>query len=205
MGPELTSHAVEAPLARLRRPRIARKHRPLSGIAGVVLFACMFLPASRGCGDPVIPIDMPLPIWTPYVYGLVFALVALARSPRKLVVAVVALRVMAILVTVAGVAMLGYVAPLGIVQLILGGVLLSTIGWSTTSEARIAATGIVVASVSATWFGFWAMTPYALAGMYLSLASALVLFLGCVVWLIEIAFAPAELPRARILRYPRRA
>jgi hypothetical protein len=191
-------YAVETPVP--VRPRIVRKHRPLTFMAGVVLFLCMFLPASKGCGEPVVPLDMPLPIWTPYVYGLAFAIVACARTAVGIAGATMVLRVLAWLVTVSGFAMLGVVTAIGVVEIVLGLVLLATIGWRRTSEARLAITGIVMAAISVTWFAWWTLTPFALVGMWLSLVSSLALFAGSLMWLVEIAFAPVELPRATVVK-----
>ncbi len=56
------------------------------------------------------------------------------------------------------------------------------------------------------WFGFWVVTPDALLGVQLSLASAAGLCIGCVAWLRELIYRPAiELPHAMISEtmYPR--
>jgi hypothetical protein len=191
-------YAVEAPTP--MRPCIARKHRPLTFIAGLVLFVCMFLPASKGCGEPVVPVDMPLPIWTPYIYGLAFAIVACARTAVGIAGATIVLRVLAWMVTVSGVAMLGVAVAIGVVEIVIGLVLLATIGWRRTSEARLAVTGIVMAAINVTWFAWWTLTPVALVGMWLSLVSSLAMFAGALMWLVEIAFAPVELPRATVVK-----
>ncbi|MEJ7602192.1 MAG: hypothetical protein WKG01_30120 [Kofleriaceae bacterium] len=179
--------------------RISRRHRPFSGLAGLVLFGCMFLPASRGCGEQIVPVDMPMPIWMPYLYGLTFSIIACTRSSLGIAGATLALRVLAWFVTVAGLAMLGTATAVGVLVLVLGLVLAIAIGWERSSEVRVAITGIVVSCVSAAWFAWWAMTPFALAGMWLSLASSLALLAGSVYWLVELAFAQA-LPHARLLR-----
>lgn len=193
-------YAVEAPKRGQLRPRIARKHRPLTFVAGLVLFICMFVPASKGCGEPVVPVEMPLALWTPYVYGLAFALIACARTAVGIALATIVLRVLAWLVAVSGVALLGEVAAVGVVEIVLGIVLLATIGFRQFSEARLAITGIVISAISVTWFAWWTVTPFALAGMWLSLVSALALFAASLMWMVEIAFAPVTLPRATVVK-----
>ena len=64
--------------------------RVFAGVPGIVLFACLFLPAVRTCGTQVVyPFEFPT-LCSPYVLGL---LVALALLP-------VALRTFTILIRV---------------------------------------------------------------------------------------------------------
>lgn len=194
-------YAVEAPNSdAVKLPSFARRHRPLTFVSGLVLFVCMFLPASKGCGEPVVPVDMPLALWTPYIYGLAFAIIAYARTAAGIAGATIVLRVLAWLVTVSGVAMLGELVPVGVVEIVLGVVLLATIGFRQISEARLAITGIVISAISVTWFAWWTMTPVALAGMWLSLVSALALFAASLMWMVEIVFVPVALPRATVVK-----
>jgi hypothetical protein len=152
----------------------------------------MFLPAMKGCDHALRPVDVPV-FLPPYIYGLVFAWLAIAYAPRALAWAALALRVLAIGVVVgAGVVFLE-APPVGVIGLFVGGVLLAIIRLSGASEARIASTGAVAAALSALWFGLLALTPDALIGVYLGLASALGLLASCLGWLRQLACAPRAL------------
>ena len=64
--------AVEPPLVRIAPGTRIRRHRRVTALSGILLFACLFLPAVDACG-PVMPYQLP-PVVPPYVLGLVFAL-----------------------------------------------------------------------------------------------------------------------------------
>lgn len=194
------SVAVELPCSSLSSPGSfasrARRHRSLTGLSGILLFACMFLPAVKGCHEPVMPYEVP-PFLPPYVYGVVFSLIAMAWSPRGLALGVIALRGLAVLM-VAGSVVLTIIAPVvAVIELMIGAGLIALLGVSETSESRIAASGIAVGLLSTIWFGLWSMTPDALVGVYLSLASSIGLFAGSIAWLRELVRRPpVDVPRA---------
>jgi len=193
---ETGSVAVDPPSPYVAPASRVRRHRSLTGLSGILLFACMFLPAIRGCNHPVVPYEVP-PLLPPYVYGLVFALLAMSWSSRGLTLGVVALRVMAVLVLAASVVLVVVVPAVGVLELMIGTVLLVIVGLSGTTEARIAGTGIAVGSISMIWFGFWSVTPDALLGVYLSLASSVGLLVGSLEWLRELICRPGiDMPRA---------
>lgn len=193
---ESGSAAVEPPIPYVTPVSRARRHRTLTGMSGILLFACMFLPAIKGCNHPVMPYEVP-PLLPPYVYGLVFALFAMSGSSRGLAFGVAALRVMAVLVVAASVVLVVVVPAVGALALMIGTVLLVIVGLSGTTEARIAGTGIAVGLISMIWFGFWSVTPDALLGVYLSLASSVGLFVGSLEWLRElICRSGVDMPRA---------
>ncbi len=163
-----------------------RRHRPLTGTAGILLFLCMFMPALKGCGETtVLPLELP-PFLPPYLYGLVFAFAALARSQRGVMASVVALRVLATLVTCAGFVVFLVAPAIGIVELFLGVVLVAAVGGRGYAEQRIALTALIMGAVCSLWFAIWTLTDSALLGVHLSLASSVGLVLGGGVWCLEL-------------------
>jgi hypothetical protein len=199
-GDRSGTSAIELPL-RVVRPEIGRRrHRPLTGVSGVVLFICMFLPAVEGCAHPIVPLDAP-PLWVPYLHGFVFAVAPLARTALGLAAAAIALRVIAYLVIAGGATLLAVAPALGIAEIVVGIVLLAAIGVRGASEGRIAASAIALGGLATIWFAIWCASPGALVGVYLSLGSALGLFVGGLVWFAEVAITPrVRIPPAVRLR-----
>lgn len=192
-------HAVELPARRIVPGQ--RRPRPLIGLSGLLLFACMFLPAIRGCESAVTPLDTP-PFLPPYIFGLVLAVIALWRTARGLAVGVHALRLAAVLVVVGSVVVTMLAPPIGLTELVLGCVLLAVLGVYDASERRVAAAGMAISMICILWFGFWSITPDALVGVHLSLIASIGLFAGSVAWLHELVSSPAvDMPRAAAIRW----
>ena len=178
--------AIEPPRARVEPELGRRRHRRLTAPAGVLLFACLFLPAVRGCEAPVYPLEMPM-FAPPYFYGMALACAALATTARTLRVAITALRVVT-LAAVAGSVMLIVVSPgLGIVEVAATAALLATIGVGGYSERRAALLATVVGAICTLWFGLWASSRDAMIGVYLSTVGAVGLLTGGLVWLGDLA------------------
>lgn len=200
MGP--ATNPIDLPRRRIELEVGKRRHRRITGSAGLLMFVCLFLPAVKGCNEPIYPVTMPM-FWHPYLYGIVFALGTATVSLRALRCTVVALRVLAWL-TVIGAALLAIATggP-GIVELVVGGCLVALIGTRGYCERRMAYTAIAVGTLSTLWFGLWVVTDSALVGVYLSTIASLGLLLGGVVWLAELTLArpaPIGLPHAQALR-----
>lgn len=178
-------------------PPRRRRHRPITGLSGLLLFACMFLPAVKGCHSPVYPVEMPM-FLPPYLYGLVFAIFATAVSVRALRNCMVALRVITYLTLLVSIVMVVGLPPVGIVQLVVMSIVLAAMGTSGYEERRAAITTIVIGAICVVWFMVWATTPDALIGVYLSLVGSSGLVLGGLVWVADTArkVEPIELPRA---------
>ena len=188
--------AVDPPIQHLAPASRARRHRRLTGLSGILLFACMFLPAVKGCNAPVMPYEVP-PFLPPYLYGLVFALVAMSRTTRGVQLGYTVLRVLAALVVLGSIVLVIIAPPVGILELLIGTVLLVTVAPGDNLERQIATSGIEVAGVSVLWFAAWSTSQDALLGVYLSLASAVGLLFGCVAWLRALASRPlVDMPRA---------
>ncbi len=182
MGP--FSSAVDLPRARVELELGRRRHRRITGPAGVLLFICLFLPAVKGCNEAVYPVTMPM-FWHPYLYGLVLALGAARATVRHLRYTVLALRILAWLTLLGGVLLFVVAGAIGVAELIIGASLLGAIGRSGCSERRVALTAIVVGAFSLLWFGLWAATPDALVGGYLAGVASIGVLVGGLVWLGE--------------------
>jgi hypothetical protein len=176
---------VESPSERVELAVGRRRHRWLTMPSGVVLFACMFLPAVQQCDSPVYPVQMPY-FWHPYIYGLAFAVASMALTVRGVRNATRLIRVVTWVALAGGMATAALSALVAIVEIMVGFVLMCTIGLGPSSERRIALTAIVVAALSLLWFGLWAGTSGALYGVYVSLGASIGLLAGSLLWLSEI-------------------
>ena len=195
--------AVDLPRPRVDLQLGKRRHRRITGPSGLLLFICLFLPAVKGCGEPVYPLELPELIH-PYLFGLVLAGGASVLTIRGMRKTISALRLLAWL-TIAGACVLAVMVPgMAIIELVLGFILLAAIGQRGYSEKRAAITTIVVGLLSTLWFGAWAVSPDALIGVYLSTLGSVGLLVGGLVWLSETAYdsahgwnQPDGIPRAR--------
>lgn len=193
-----STSAVDLPARRVELELGRRRHRRITGPAGLLLFVCLFLPAVKGCDGAVYPVTMPM-FWHPYVYGGVLALGTTTLTLRSMRYSVVALRTLAWLTLIGGAFLLVFAGAIGIGELALGGILLAAIGRRGFSERRVALTAIAIGACSLLWFGLWAATPDALLGVYLSGLSSAGVLVGGLVWLGELATArpvPIVIPRA---------
>jgi hypothetical protein len=182
-GPSVS--AVDLP-RRVLVPQVGRRrHRRITGPAGLLLFVCLFLPAVKGCHETVYPISMPVVIH-PYVYGIVFALGASTLTVRGIRHTIEALRVLAYLTLAFGLALVPLRPGTGVLELVAGSVLLALVGRTGYSERRAALTAIAIGMLSLLWFGLLASTAVALVGVYLSVVAAVGLLVGGLVWLAEI-------------------
>src|SRR5690606_23799081 len=141
------------------------------------------------------------PFLPPYLFGLVFAFVALARSQQGLALGILALRALASIVAFAGFVVFLVAPSVGIVELTVGLALLAAIGSTGISQRRIALTAIVIGAVCTLWFAMWSTSDDALLGVYCSLASSIGLLLGGSLWLCEVMLErPVFVPTAVLRR-----
>jgi hypothetical protein len=162
-----------------------RRHRRITAPSGLLLFACMFLPAIRSCGTSVYPTEMPY-FWHPYVYGLALCVASFALTAHSVRLAVRTLRALACIAVAGGAGLLLLSTGLGAVELALAAILLAAIGLRGHGERRLAITGIVISALCLLWFGLWAGSKDALVGVYLSLGASIFLLAGSLLWLSEI-------------------
>ena len=177
-----------------------RTHRPFTSLLGLVLFCCLFLPAVRACGSPTYPYEIPS-FTPPYALGLVFALVALARTRRGLAIGRVALRGALVLLLAGGGVTLLYIAPVGAALIGLGLLFLGILVGKRDQERRVAILCIVANALWAVWFLLWCTDGGAMVGVYLALLASLGLVVSGVVWLGDIALSTMrpDLPRATVI------
>src|SRR5678815_4375235 len=124
---ESGSVAVDPPIRFVAPTSRRRRHRSLTGLSGILLFACVFLPAVKGCNHPVMPYEFP-PFLPPYLYGLVFAAIAMAGSPRGVMCGVLAVRVLATLVVTGSIVLFVVAPPVGAIELMIGTMLFAIVG-----------------------------------------------------------------------------
>lgn len=168
----------------------------ITGPFGLLLFACMFLPAVRACDAPVYPIEVPT-FLPPYLFGGVLAIAAVTLSVRGLRAAIIVLRAITVATLVAGAVTMFEESPLaGAIEMSAGVLLLAAIGWRSRSERRAAATAVTIGAITTPWFAMWVVDRAALIGVYLSLAGALGLLVGGLVWLGETKATAEPAPHA---------
>jgi len=173
----------------LPRPRVElelgrRRHRRMTVPGGLLLFACLFLPAVKGCNEPVYPLTLPM-FWHPYIYGAVLALGALFPTVRGMRRTVVALRVLACLTILGSAVLATFTGAIAFLELLAGGILLGAIGRHGYVERRVALTTIAIGALSLVWFGLWAASPGAMIGVYVSAIGSAGTLVGGLVWLGE--------------------
>ena len=186
-------------------PPAPRRHRLITAPSGVVLFACLFLPAVEVCGSPAYPFEA-WPVAAPYLLGLVVAILALVRGARARSGLVLAARLL-VWVTVVGwtiylvgvaASRRGEVVP-GLVWCAVAGVILWMFGVGRRDEAAAARTTIATAVVCSVFFGVLCVTS-PLYGVYVSCAATVGILVGGLEWRRELLRdQPARsVPGARI-------
>ena len=181
-----TGVAIDLPAPRVELELGHRRHRRITGPAGAILFACMFLPAVKGCSAPVYPIEAPI-FLPPYLFGLAFMIAAWAWTVRGLHRAMRVLRVATFAAIACATVTLLFAPPIGCVELGIGAFVLATIGWSGCSEWRFACAALIVGVLGTLWFGLWASSEEAMIGVYLAALGSAGLVAGACTWLVDLS------------------
>jgi len=187
---------------RSRSPR-TRRQRFLAAPPGVVLAACMFLPAIQSCGSPLHPVELP-PVCVPYVLGALVAAMAWSRRLGRLRALTTA--VIATAGATAGTTGIVFVATgdgWGLLwggPLVLCALLLLASDLRARSTEERAALGVLFTGLAcAIWFGPWAFDRSALIGVRVSLgASVAMIIAGAEWWREAVQVLPEPVPRVRV-------
>ena len=188
------------------------RRRGVLGISGWLLFACLFLPTLRVCGDPMAPIQFP-PTYGLYLGGIAVAVIGfstLRRTRQAWLVVLMGLYLASILTYMA--LWIGADAGTGI-GLVLGAGFLTLLvytlrkAWGARwSERAIAAGCVAHALIALGWSALLAFDPDGLWGATVSLGAASLMLFAAVGYLgRELAEArkrldePISLPAARIV------
>ena len=163
----------------------------LAAPAGLVLALCVFLPAVKGCNDPIYPFEVP-PAWPPYVLGAIVVAMALTRrlgvlralTMAALTIATLSGGVFGLLVGWGGRGFeLVWALGLGVIAvLLLVGVLRGR-----GTEERAARMVIGVGVLCTPWFALLAFDPDGLIGVRVSLAASVALIIAGAEWRRELA------------------
>jgi len=190
-----TGVAIDLPAPRVELELGRRRHRRITGPAGAILFACMFLPAVKGCSAPVYPIEAPI-FLPPYLFGLAFMIAAWAWTVRGLHRAVRLARAVTFASIACSTVTLLLAPPVGIVELAISVFVLATLGWTGCSERRLALAALVMGALGTLWFGLWASTAEAMIGVYLAALGSAALLVGACTWLVDLTLQRRMFRRA---------
>ena len=124
-----------------------RTHRPFTALSGIVLFLCLFLPAVKACNSPVYPYELP-PFCPPYAFGLIIAIVAMARTRRGLAIALAILRITIVAMFVAGLVCIAWAPAVAAGLCLFAAVFLAIVGLSKQDERPVA---ILTITANAIW------------------------------------------------------
>lgn len=182
-------HASESPPP---QPLPRRHHRAVTLPSSAVLVVCLFLPAIKVCGKPIVPAQMPM-FWSPYVIAAIVFAAALVRPWRLFGLALATRIVLAL--TIGGFTMSFALEGHGneLHAAIAAGLVVLTglaIGWpARTHELMMARVGLYSAAGSVVWFALLATDRGALFGVFVSAIAAAGMALGCAWWWLEARLA----------------
>jgi hypothetical protein len=177
-----------------------RTHRPFTSLSGLVLFACLFLPAVKACNSPVMPYELPQ-LCPPYALGLLIAVIAMARTRRGLGAGLLVLRIVLVAMLVGGMITVPYAPAVGAALMLFAAVFTAIVGLTRRDERSVAILSITANAIWAVWFVLWCTDSGALVGVYVSLFACLGMIVGGVIWVGDVALSSArpEIPTATVL------
>ncbi len=196
-----------APSSETGKAPKAPRHR-LIGTAGLLLFVCMFLPAVKGCHQPIYPVQTVV-FTPPYLAGLVITVIALSKAGHtkgwlfslKLLawLTAIGLAAMAIAGLEAGWPALLILPAVGFVMALLSD--------AQEPDIRAAKLSGMFALASTFWFGWLAGASGddGLFGLWISLVASVGLTIGCYAWwhaprpTAPYDPPPIDLPRATVI------
>ena len=188
--------------------RPVKRRSPL-GVSGLLLFACLFLPTLRVCGDPTAPIQFP-PTYGIYIGGLLVGILAFSvvrRTRRNLMIALAGIYIASIgtfaalwvgAVTAEVVGLVVGALMIGVLVLALRHMVRAT--WTERAPAVLC---VVHALVSLGWSSLLAFDPDGMWGAMVSLGAASLMLFASIGYAMgafadERAAAEPELPSARV-------
>lgn len=180
---------------------MGRRQRKLAAPSGLILLACLFLPAVKGCSEPIYPIEVPI-FWTPYVLGGLVAALALARRLGPVRVLTTIVLVLVVLTGGGFGLVVGWtsrgddIAVLVCIGLWVASVVYAVLVQRGGDPEERAARAVLGAGILCTpWFALWAFDPDGLIGVRVSLAASIGLIIAGAEWRREVA-------RARAISHP---
>lgn len=186
------------------------RRRSALGVSGWLLFACLFLPTLRVCGDPMMPIQFP-PTYGVYLGGLLIGFLGFAtlRSRRGLFVALSAIYLASAFTFLAFFIGAELAEAAGMIAgLVLTGVLVlavRSLARAQFSERAVSIGCVIHAMVSLGWSSLLAFDPDGMWGAMVSVGAASLMLFASIGYAISAAAEarratePIPLPTARVV------
>ncbi len=187
------------------------RRRGVLGISGWMLFACLFLPTLRVCGDPMMPIQFP-PTYGVYICAIFVAMIGfstLRESRRRILIGIQGIYLASVLTFVAlwlggeFAEWLGMIA--GALSLIFLWFVMGRTMLVTWSERAVAIGCFVHAMVSLGWSALLAFDQDGMWGAQVSLAASSLMLFAAGGYLVQELKAPQldgkedPIPEARMM------
>jgi hypothetical protein len=187
------------------------RRRSALGVSGWLLFACLFLPTLRVCGDPMMPVQFP-PVYGPYIGGLMIGFLGFAvllRTRRGLFIGLSTLYLgsaftaLVVVIGETGGTVAGVLAAAVLFAVLFFAVKkIANVRWS---ERAISIGCIVHGMVALGWSSLLAFDPDGMWGAMVSLGAASLMLFASIGYAVSAAAEarratePVKLPTARVL------